>query len=161
MYTTDFDRFRAALETHGEVFGKPVTDKLASAYWEALKDQHITAFERAAAHHLRYGKFFPKPTELRPKTDKAPEPQDDKAIAEANATAAKTWEAIKAQDPARYWKMFAAGYMARLEFRFPIGSPEYNDAARHALVRCREELRALGDTQTRIMDCVTSPVNAF
>ena len=160
MYTTDFDVFRETLETCGEVFSKPVTDKLAAAYWEALKDQHIAAFQRAAQNHLRYGKFFPKPADLRPKTEKAPEPQDEKAIAESHAMSVKTWEALKAQDPARFWRLFASAYMGRLEFRYPVGSFEYNDAARHALTRCRDELRKLGDTETRVMRCAYSQLIA-
>jgi hypothetical protein len=94
MYPNDFDRFKIALEGHGEVFSKPVTDRLISIYWEALKDQHIAAFERASNGHLRYGKFFPKPAELRPKGEKAPEPQDDKAIAESYANADQVLEIV-------------------------------------------------------------------
>jgi hypothetical protein len=160
MYTTDFDRFRVALETHGECFGKPVTDKIASAYWEALKDQHIAAFERASANHLRYGKFFPKPSELRPKGEKAPEPQDEKAINAANSASTEGWDALRRDNPRRFWKLFASAYMARLEFRFPPESAEYREAARACLTRCRDELRALGD-ETKIMDCAHSPTAAF
>lgn len=145
MYANDFDVFRTTLQTCGEVFGKPVTDKLISSYWDALKDLHIAAFERAASSHMRYGKFFPKPAELRPKTEKAPEPQDEKAINESERASVKTWEAMRNEHPAKFWRMFAKAYIGRLHFRFAEGSPEFVSSVERCLSRCNTELIRLGE----------------
>jgi hypothetical protein len=146
MYSNDFDQFRQIMDTLSEVFAKPkLSDAAIAAYWEALKDQHIAAVERAAKSHGRYGKFFPKPAELRPKTEKAPEPQDEKAINESERASVETWETMRIQDPAKFWRMFAKAYIGRLHFRFAEGSPEFVSSVERCLSRCNTELIRLGE----------------
>jgi len=69
MYSTDQAAFREILNALGQVFGKPVTDQIMGLYWDALRDQPIDLVKAMALAHTRYGKFFPKPKELRPKDD--------------------------------------------------------------------------------------------
>ena len=80
MHRPDFDEFRKTLNTLSTLFGKPPLDDLAvQAYWNALKDQTLEAVRRGAEYHARYGKFFPKPVELRPRDERKPQQpgQDD------------------------------------------------------------------------------------
>lgn len=79
MHKADSDRFRALLDEMADVFSKPrVDDVMLRGYWNALKDLPLEIVERCAATHRRYGKFFPKPFELRPKGDK-PKHEDPNA----------------------------------------------------------------------------------
>lgn len=71
MHKPDFDEFRALLNALAVTFAKPQPDdRQVQAYWLALKDQSLASVKRCADHHTRYGKYFPKPVELRPKDDK-------------------------------------------------------------------------------------------
>lgn len=146
MYPQDFDHFRQIMDTLSEVFAKPkLSDAALGAYWEALKDQHIAAVERAAKSHGRYGKFFPKPAELRPKTEKAPEPQDDRAIQESERSSVENWETMRRENAPKFWRQFAKAYIARLRFRFAEHSPEFVSSVERCLQRCNEELMQLGE----------------
>jgi hypothetical protein len=74
MHTPDFDEFRRVLNGLAQTFSKPAPDDLlVQAYWNALKDQTIESVKRQATYHTRYGKFFPKPVELRPRDERAPQ----------------------------------------------------------------------------------------
>lgn len=68
MHRPDFDRFRELLNALAGIFGKkPPDDLQVQAYWNALRDLPLELVEQGVKHHTRYGKFFPKPVELRPK----------------------------------------------------------------------------------------------
>lgn len=145
MYAQDFDRFRKVMDTLAELFAKPkLSDDAMGAYWEALKDLHIAVVEREAKSHGRYGKFFPKPVELRPKTEKAPEPQDEKAINESAQECERNWEKLRQENPEKFWRSFCKAYMDRLYFRFSPHSLEFRDARDRCLSRCNQELSRLG-----------------
>lgn len=146
MYAQDFDRFRKVMDTLAELFGKAkLSDEALGAYWEALKDLHIAAVEREAQRHGRYGKFFPKPVELRPKDDKPPEPIDEKSLAASTDAAVASWEKLRMENPKKFWRQFANAYLGRLEFRFVRGSPEYWQSVERCLSRCNYELERLGE----------------
>ena len=68
MRKPDFEDFRKLLDQQAEIFrcAKP-SDVLVQAYWQALTDVPLEAVQRCSALHLKRGKFFPKPFELRPK----------------------------------------------------------------------------------------------
>lgn len=66
MHQSEFEGFSAVLKRLAAAFSKKLTDELTQAYWEALRDQSLSTVERIAAQRTRYGKFFPKPAELRP-----------------------------------------------------------------------------------------------
>lgn len=72
MYTTDANAFKDAMDRLGVVFSKEISDHQRAAYWDALKDLDIRVVRDLAQKHERFGKFFPKPVELRPKGDKVP-----------------------------------------------------------------------------------------
>lgn len=74
MHRPDFDEFRELLNSLSTTFSKPMLDDVAvQSYWNALKDQTLESVKRQAVYHTRYGKFFPKPVELRPRDDRAPQ----------------------------------------------------------------------------------------
>lgn len=81
MHAPDFDRFRALLDQLAALFSREKPDDvLVQAYWNSLRDLPIEIVEACAKSHQRYGKFFPKPYELRPKDDK---PRQDLPSGEA------------------------------------------------------------------------------
>jgi hypothetical protein len=69
VHTPDFDRFRKLMtETARALPPKdPLDDAMIQAYWNALKDLPIEIVEACQKSWMRYGKWFPKPSELRPK----------------------------------------------------------------------------------------------
>lgn len=69
MMAADFARFETVVRRMEKLFGKKIDDESMQSYWRALKDQSLQQFERMADKHERYGRFFPKPAELRPKDD--------------------------------------------------------------------------------------------
>ena len=93
MYNTDFDSFRGLLDQCAHVFGKPKpSDEVIQTYWKALSDRSFTSVKECTERHLRYGKFFPKPTELRPKEAlKEETPVGDAAFLEAMRNNARYW----------------------------------------------------------------------
>ena len=71
MHRPDFEPFRAQLNALAGIFGKkPPDDLQVQAYWNALRDLPLELVEQGVRHHIRYGKFFPKPVELRPKDER-------------------------------------------------------------------------------------------
>jgi hypothetical protein len=68
MQTPDANRFRDLLRAMGRVFGNEPDGVVLDAYWLALKDWDLEAFEQACGHLLKTSKFMPRPadfTELR------------------------------------------------------------------------------------------------
>lgn len=93
MHQPDFDSFRGLLDELAAVFGKPKpNDELTQTYFRALSNVPFEVVKRRAQHHERYGKFFPKPFELRPKEDRpAVDPSTDHAFMEAMRNNARYW----------------------------------------------------------------------
>ena len=68
MMRHEMQDLRKLLDEHAEIFRIPkLTDGALQAYWNALSDVPFPAVQGCAANHLRKGRFFPKPAELRPK----------------------------------------------------------------------------------------------
>lgn len=70
MQITDLAEFNRMLDQLGLVFTKPPDDELRRVYFEALKQYPLAAIRERAKEHMATGKFFPKPTELRPALEK-------------------------------------------------------------------------------------------
>lgn len=71
MHKPDYDRFRAMLDEHALMFNRDKPDDiLVQAYWNSLKDLPWEIVEACGKAHQRFGKFFPKPVELRPRDEK-------------------------------------------------------------------------------------------
>ena len=140
MYRPDADRFTQLMHQLGEVFDKVVSPKQIDLYWNALRDLPWEIVEACAQGHMRFGKFFPKASELRPKGDKPPEPTDHKALDASDKLVIAAWEDMRKTDPRRYWLEFERAYLARLDFRFAPGSPEHVTAAQRCKDRCAQEL---------------------
>lgn len=136
MHSNDFPEFRAILERLAEVFAKPLTDATAEAYWNALRDQTLAVVRRCADSHTRYGKFFPKPAELRPKEDK---PLERSAASEAAFRAAlkfsaETWREWLARAPEEAEIEHAIARCARIE----VETSEHDAAHQQAKIEMRE-----------------------
>lgn len=66
-HTTDGKRFKTALLACAEVYGKTLSDPVATIWWNALKDHDIEAVEGAFTKHLQSpdaGQFMPKPADV-------------------------------------------------------------------------------------------------
>jgi hypothetical protein len=142
MHSPDKRNFDQLMDTLGETFGKPVTDLMKQTYWVALKDQPWEVVEICAKSHSRYGKFFPKPAELRPKDEKRLH-QDTAGLDASEKFITDTWEQLRQRDPEQYWIAFKAAYLGRLPFRFPANSLQYGEAYKRCVDRCDAELRNL------------------
>jgi hypothetical protein len=141
MYVHEFDKFRVTMDSLCDVFTRPhMTDNQLAVYWDALKDQHIDSFRRAAAHCTKFSKFMPKPVELRPRGEKPPEPQDDRALDNAEKLTVQAWEELRARNPGEYWVKFREAYVARLGFRFDPASQQYEQEFSRCNERVEREL---------------------
>lgn len=69
MLLSDRPAFEAELRQLEDVFGKKLDDGTLALYWNALHDISLGAFKARCLNQLKHGKFFPKPSELRPKGD--------------------------------------------------------------------------------------------
>ena len=140
MFKPDTGRFNELMEQLGEAFDKPPTPAQVDLYWNALKDLPYEIVEACAQGHMRFGKFFPKASELRPKGDKPPIATDPQAMDAAEKASVKTWEALRARDPKQYWTDFRLAYLSRIEVLHDKDSPEYKAKYRRCVDRCDQEL---------------------
>jgi hypothetical protein len=82
VHKPDFAEFRALLDRLALILGPgdwkdPQTktkldkppDDVVEAYWSALRDLPLEMFRRCVESHLKRGKWFPRPFQLRPKDD--------------------------------------------------------------------------------------------
>ena len=65
MTATDRRAFAGLMQGLGEAFNEPVSEQRAAIYFAALEDLDIDALKAAVIAHVRIGKFFPRPAELR------------------------------------------------------------------------------------------------
>lgn len=72
MMAAEFAQFETAIRRLEKMFGKNLDDETMQAYWRSLKDLQLPVFIRFVERHEKYGRFFPKPSELRAKEDKLP-----------------------------------------------------------------------------------------
>lgn len=131
MHQNDFVDFAALLRKLSEVFAKKLTDETTQAYWGALKDQPLSTVTRLVDQHTRYGKFFPKPVELRPKEDKPAVTRDsagDAKFREGEARCVANLEELRHQDPIRWEHEVRARRNARILATAHPGSAEFEDA---------------------------------
>lgn len=65
MTNRDVKRFAKVMAALGETFNETISDVRTEVYFAALEDLAIADVETAAKNHIRVGRFFPKPVELR------------------------------------------------------------------------------------------------
>jgi len=150
MYPIDAEDFRKVMVDMA-LFPLPKgvekVDDLIPQYWNALKDQHIESVKRCAARHMRYGKFFPKPWELRPK-DSRPVGEESDTDRARRAAFKKTniamWDARLKENPLlTKWQLLQA-YVACGEATMDHGSDAFADRMRFARA-AGERLLAQGE----------------
>jgi len=132
MHRAEFSQFRDLLDRCAEAFGKPKpTDLVVQTYWRALSDVAWPTVQRCGESHLRYGKFFPKPADLRPQVEKPPAVRDaasDAAFREGERRAVEGLDALKAADPTAWREELAGRRAARILATGMRDSPEYAEA---------------------------------
>lgn len=121
MLKPDFAEFRALLDRCAAVYGKkPPDDALVQTYWIALRDVSLGAVTACANLHLKRGKFFPKPAELRPKSEMPSEPtRSDGSFEAAVARNVRNWEIqLRECEALAKWHLLGA-YLARVDLEDP------------------------------------------
>ncbi len=164
MMPNEFEEFSEALKVLESVFGKKADDCLVRLYWTALRDLPLEAVKSGIARHVRYGKFFPKPAELRRADDK---PRSDLTLSAdarrsthialielaeqdaangylrgALALNASTWRERRAEDPELGELEYRLARVGRILAVDPPDSPQYAEAV-EADRRLRTEREAL------------------
>lgn len=154
----DFDDFSALIRRMCVIFSKKATDELVNSYWDALKDLTLPIVRRCADNHARYGKFFPKPFDLRPKDDTPASVKEDKDFQVAVAQNIRNWEERMARDPVHGLELLQQAYAARLQVRERASEQEFDDwdtAANHHLLahilRNLSVKRCFSERETRIL----------
>ncbi|MFZ1009348.1 MAG: hypothetical protein WAN65_21075 [Candidatus Sulfotelmatobacter sp.] len=130
MYSTDRDAFKSVLGKLSQVFTKEVTPELVTTYWEALKDLPIGTIQRTSDLHLKHGKFFPKPKELRPKGEDTPVVVTDASFEYSQRRAHMNLEEMRARDPDKFLAEVRARLNARILATAHPSMPEYAEAYR-------------------------------
>lgn len=131
MYTTDVKAFNETLDRLAVVFPKELSDQTRTVYWEALKHVDIRVVRECAKRHESFGKFFPKPVELRPKDDKPPLPiAGDASGKDALARCVRNLDELKREDPAKWECEVRAIRNARVLATTFAGTPEHEAARR-------------------------------
>lgn len=64
MQVSDFATFRALMTALGKVYEREIDAPLLDAYWLALEVWSIEDFGAAAKHLMRWGRFFPRPSDF-------------------------------------------------------------------------------------------------
>jgi hypothetical protein len=128
--TLAFSQLLTQLHT---VFGgnKPDQDTV-NAYWSALKDLPFSTLQAVAQQHLRYGKFFPKPMELRPREDRAPRmtESDSEALKAAQEQRNRDLDWERVLDPISFALRYNEGFSLRRLGELREGDPDYAAALR-------------------------------
>src|SRR5580658_1613243 len=131
MYPTDSEAFKGTLTQLAQAFGKELTEEMRSAYWLALKDRPLASVQECANTHMRFGKFFPKPVELRPKTEKPPMGDTrDEAFRQAEARSLAYLEELREKDPGAWLPEVRKRHLARIEAVHGKDSGEYRNTER-------------------------------
>jgi hypothetical protein len=120
MQTSDLPIFEEIIKRLEKVFGKEIDDETMEAYWGALKDQPLAMFRKLADHHIRNGKFFPKPFELRPKEERGVvrDKTSDDAFREAEDRCIRNLEELRQQNPDQWLLRMGDNNAARLHQQF-------------------------------------------
>lgn len=143
MHQGDFEEFSAVLTQLSEAFGKKLTNELTHAYWKALKDLQLTTVARMADTHVRFGKFFPKPSELRPK-DAPREQRSDPDFEAALKRNVANWDERLRQDPIRTKWLLLDAYVARISVTEDPGSIAYAERMDFARSACKRLIAESG-----------------
>lgn len=64
MRPNDFTRFRDVMTGMAEMYGREMSNPLLDAYWLALGNWPLSAFEAAARHLMATSPFMPKPADF-------------------------------------------------------------------------------------------------
>lgn len=145
MHRPDFENFRGLLNSLATTFGKkPPDDVQVQAYWAALRDLPYELVEQGARHHTRFGKFYPKPVELRPRDDKpGGAPESRNTLDDAERDAERWRERVQASgDPLQYAALQDAAWSRKLATT-DDRHPAYAETLRQARLAADRHLERL------------------
>lgn len=71
MLQSEHEAFTGLMENLSVIFKRDVDEQMIALFWDALKDQPFTKVRLQVEKHIRYGKHFPRPSELREPPRKA------------------------------------------------------------------------------------------
>lgn len=127
MISAEYAQFETLLGKVEKLYGKDLDDDGVALYWEALKDLPLATVDRRIGECIKRCKFFPKPSEIRPRDDGPAFEQSDKARRDFEMVEKRCmafWDEELQRNPtAAKWDILAA-YEARTT-GFERGSPEW------------------------------------
>jgi hypothetical protein len=126
MLAAEFAEFEAILRQQAQVFSKKLTDEMVQGYWSALRDSSLPTIRRCSDNHLRFGKFFPKPAELRPRDELPTGVKEDLGFKAAVEQNIRNWDERIRQDPIGGRRALLGAYVLRAEFEDP-NSARYSE----------------------------------
>lgn len=133
MLAAEFGEFETELRRVAKTL-PPKTeldDEMMQSYWFALKDQSLAVFKRFVAHHERYGRWFPKPFELRAKEDRTPAVEggkEDGSFKAAEAMCIRNLEDLRKKDPEEHRREVGRRVLDRILATQHPGSSMYEAA---------------------------------
>lgn len=115
MLHADYPAFEAMIRTLEKVYTRVIDDDTVKAYWGALHDLPLDIVQRRVEHHTKTSKFFPKPSELRPKDDRSYDgiAKKDPTFERALADNIKFWDEEIRMNP-QGKRMLLSAYCARV-----------------------------------------------
>ncbi|MGH8219952.1 MAG: hypothetical protein ACREUT_15525 [Steroidobacteraceae bacterium] len=147
MLATEFAEFERELQVLEKLYSKQIDDGLMRLYFESLRDLPIGAIKRRILEHTRRSRFFPKPSELRPKDDRpvlSPEarasvnvamlelarlrPTEEGHLRAAIALNERTWREFARQDPELSRIEYGIARVGRILVEDDPSSPQYAEA---------------------------------
>jgi hypothetical protein len=107
MLASEFAEFESIVRRLEKIFTKKLDDETIQAYWGALKDQSLATFRRFAERYEKHGKYFPKPSELRPREDKLPPVSDANSLRMLEDQSIRSLEELRQKSPTEWEQVVA------------------------------------------------------
>lgn len=133
MLAAEYAQFEAEIRRLEKFFERreSLDDELIAAYWTALKDLPLPVFKRFCERHEKFGKYFPKPADLRAKEDKLPNVEggkDDGPFQEGEARCIRYLEELRKKDPEEHRREVGRRVLDRILATQHPGSSMYEAA---------------------------------
>lgn len=129
MRANEFGEFALLMRQFEKIFSKKIDDETMQLYFRALNEVPLSVVRRKADDYLKRAKFFPKPSDLRPKDEPGVSttrsPSMDAAFKEAEERCIRNLEELRREDPERWRKEVTLRKLDRLIATTEPSHPAY------------------------------------
>lgn len=139
MHAGEFEQFKTLLLKFKKIWTpRPdIDDEVLQVYWRALRDQPLATFRKYCERHEKFGRSFPKPSDLQARPEKLNAVDGGASTSnEADSRAIRNLDALRKSDPEAWKREIAIRRGARIMATQQPGSTMYETAD--------NELRAMG-----------------